>query len=1699
MEQQFNQEVLQKLKRKKRQNIWRRILSLMMCIVVFCTTYMLILPAITKQTDTFCGIEEHIHQESCYEDALLCLDHVHGDLCYTLTENLICTEPAEPMHIHTDGCFEAQPVLICAEEESEEHSHAEGCYEIQAVLICTESTEPVHTHTDGCYEVVQQLTCSLENTPEHVHTESCHGKRLICTLGEHTHGLLCYSDPTADVESEATWKASLPELTGVYADDVLAIAKSQIGYRESTRNYTVSETGDLQGYTRYGDWYGFPYGEWCAMFVSFCLHYAEVEGMPIDASCPNWAEELREMELFLIPSEYIPAGGDLIFFDWEQDGSIDHVGLVEALEEFSVLTIEGNRGGSVIRNKYELHDDAIAGYGMLIDEPTPEIPTGGTFAPEDTDAWAELVPDTEPAETEPEETTEAEEPVVFTSWTPRTTLASPFSLRRSSTYAVPRAGTPLDLTPYINAVSMYDAAGNYIPSGSTVTEGDMIEFRIDYTINGQQLAYLNGETITVNSNTLTYQIPKTFQVVKDSEGNIYNSLKQVVGTYAIDSATGQIYMTFNDEFVEQNANGNAISGKVSFYSTVVKITDEDGEHQDYKFTDEITLGIVIEEKVEAVGDLQIEKEKVEVSGQDLYYRITVTSKEGTNGSVTVTDKMSTGLYFAEGIEVRNKQGRLVSGVQFSPSGDRSSFTMTLPEMAAGDSYTIRYRCTTDMNLLGSDMTVRNTATVKGKDSHDNELEDEVTVDHTFQMLDKVGKLNDDGSITWSVTINQAKVNISGWVLEDIISTAAGSVPYHGPVTITDQNGSVVARNVALPYTFPNGSNKTYFITYTTTHDLSAGENIYNKAILKNGTSEVTEVTGVEVGTPISKSGVAGEPFQDTDGTYILPVTWTVTIDTTAGPIPADRFFYDRLEGYPASDSYMTYTQLMAALDNIRAELQRVTGQGVENFYATVLAPGADRQGDTYSLQQLQNNTNNCQSFKFERFRVELAAEVPRGNILTFQYEVNGLFPNNILSSTAIANRFSISGEYEVEGRVHYSGGAINLTKYAIESYNPDNPNYPDWFWSDIDWGSTDGIGRYDYSQLYKDYLAWAIELSVPPNFLGGDMTVIEDLPDGVTIKGFEMIFNSECPVGKLSLTELVPGQTYPIVITILPADQYGQWRPQGAQDVTLTVTVTEEGDLEIVLPGAFLRNLAQLAIRDSADEWFGHFYIYTQIDEDYNWTPTEEGSFVYLDHFQNRYTVINEFGDVIDIGSQDQIIRKDESKTMIRKDVKVQDDILNYSVLLNSYGRDLVPNSGTIQILDTLTYTSTPNQELRLRLIAGTVKLYEAVRDSSGNYVKGQQLNVSYLYNETPVESGENVNWIHTLELDVPDGKRLILEYSYGATGAENAVHQVRNVCSIEGAGTGSLEGDHKLELEVKDSVAEADIDGIVIYKVDANNNGLYLQNAKFRIYIWNEEQQQYIPVHHPNNGDDIFTTNQLGVIALDGNTVNPDQFSYNTAYYIQEVESPGGYFLGPEKFYFYIVHKNLQLHPECMPPNFHSLGQALARGDVIYRENVSEFTRIRVEKYWLNHKGDPITVTNSRVSAITLELWQKLEGVSGSDTLYGTYTITPDADGNWSLVIEDLPKATKNADGTKGTNYLYYIKEAEVGGFLLDAAENNAGINTGTIKLTNRELEGYTLPETGGAGTHLYATAGLLLMLASAAYLVYIFTHRRREAQRSS
>lgn len=153
-------------------------------------------------------------------------------------------------------------------------------------------------------------------------------------------------------EYRSMWNAAIYGTDG--NADLVAVALSQIG---------------SVGGEPYWSWYGFEvHVEWCACFVSWCANecgYLDAGILPRFASCSTGIQWFRERGLWQTGS-YEPQPGDIIFFDWSddgRDGSPDHVGIVERVGEGIVYTIEGNSGDACKAKSYPLGHSEILGYG----------------------------------------------------------------------------------------------------------------------------------------------------------------------------------------------------------------------------------------------------------------------------------------------------------------------------------------------------------------------------------------------------------------------------------------------------------------------------------------------------------------------------------------------------------------------------------------------------------------------------------------------------------------------------------------------------------------------------------------------------------------------------------------------------------------------------------------------------------------------------------------------------------------------------------------------------------------------------------------------------------------------------------------------------------------------------------------------------------------------------------------------------------------------------------------------------------------------------------------------------------------------------------------------------------------------------------------------------------------------------------------
>lgn len=661
--------------RKKR---WYQVVTGLACVVVFCTVYALILPAITMEQTAWCGIEEHQHGDSCYEMQLVCGydelsndGHIHTDDCYNEEQVLICNQEESAGHVHDESCVETEQRLVC----SEEHEHTTDCYETVVSYICgLAESEGAHLHGPECFETQQVLICDIPEGESsesagqeaHVHTDDCYERVLICQLEEHEHSLACYSNPEADLESAGLWERSVSgvELTGIWADDIVSIAQTQLGYEESIQNYIVTEDGEVKGITRYGQWYGDPYGDWSGMFASFCLNYAQIpaSAVPRGEYCQDWISALSDCGLYRAAGSCSPLRGDIVFLDQDYDGCAELAGFVSAVSDTGTLTvIEGDYNDAVAQISFRADAAEIIGYGLLA-EHTDELSA-------DTDAMA------------------ADDSIM------------PMAENSGN------SAEPVDVSNYITGATLFyrEAAGE---EWITVTDGVVIpgDAKLKLTAN---FANVPLSDLLANGGVLQFELP---QLLLDpaKDGDMTDENGEIIGTVSVEN--GILTIDFDDEWLQvQNANNvTVISGSFNVSSRVDPAALDD-EGKGKLVLGDVTIIAQFEEDIAAKnGTVALTKSvspKIVESEDGNYAEYTLTVTAGKEGcpQVRVVDHFTANSDFVSYLGVGSEAETLTSTgspgetiavgkahgtVCIDASGD---LVWEIGDMTANETRTLRYR------------------------------------------------------------------------------------------------------------------------------------------------------------------------------------------------------------------------------------------------------------------------------------------------------------------------------------------------------------------------------------------------------------------------------------------------------------------------------------------------------------------------------------------------------------------------------------------------------------------------------------------------------------------------------------------------------------------------------------------------------------------------------------------------------------------------------------------------------------------------------------------------------------------------------------------------------------------------------------------------------------------------------------------------
>lgn len=953
-----------------------------------------------------CGHEEHIHTAECYVKVLTC-GYNEGDLenaaevaaaeaAQPSAEEEIMPLELEPQiefvpHVHTADCYTEVRTLTCLEEE---HVHGDDCFDPEDGSLICEKFE--HTHDESCYTTEYKLTCGLEEgelveqvvepteaaelfamavaepaalEPQvdtvqpiyHHHTAACYQEVLVCPLEEHHHTVSCLSDPTADLETPEQWQAANANavITGNWAEDLLSVAKTQLGYEQSEKNFEIDPADGvtLRYYSRYGQSYGNPYGEWDVMFLSYCLKYAGIpqSAIPQEASVLALRSAMNGMDWLL-----------------DKDGSAAQIGDIVIYNKNVTRTVAVDSSAAGVEDNL---DDlfGVDAADMNIAEPEDTGVDTLDITP-DTDAAPNAVaPQPEQPAEKPVDSTEASAPsVVAPAAEPQTTTvtdALPVETVGIVSAVDSDAGTLTvisgDVDGKVAEVALYDAdvlavvdvAASQLPTSSTsrpnrvpalaagTTYLDYFEetpegtnkggitkltFKIDnieQTVSDLTLEYgkavntqfdyhIDAGVLSETNPTLTYKLPEGLEPPENFDAIIYDLNKREIGkqTFNTNGTTTLTFYTDKDYFDVTNS----FDGSFYYNWEYKTVTSGSGKPIQFPGGTTVTLkepqDIKIIKSTPSVNDGTI-KDTADGTTR-LHYEVTVYSKYDWNKEIYIrdglqkdgdltTDKTSydQNLFKLEKVDANDNRTEVACTPNFSPENLDNKyfkgFEITgLAPLKAGEKYVLSYDVLTART---GGATLKNTAKTEGDtDSSEVELKSNVAKSGTYNAA--------TGLIDWTITVkNYSGADLDGYTVTD---TLAGGATIQGDVKLSvnrpaDGGSNSLEKTIkadgesGFTYTFSSGDkDKEYEFKYSSTVPDTAAS-VKNKVVYGKGDNNFTEEAEVPIpGQTFEPQKTASGPLTQKEGdpnTLIAP--WKITVN-----IPRARAVYT-IKDYFDSDHY----------------------------------------------------------------------------------------------------------------------------------------------------------------------------------------------------------------------------------------------------------------------------------------------------------------------------------------------------------------------------------------------------------------------------------------------------------------------------------------------------------------------------------------------------------------------------------------------------------------------------------------------------------------------------------------------------------------------------------------------------------------------------------------------------------------------------
>ena len=1678
---------------------------------------------IAQTADYQCGEIEHQHTAECYEKVLVCGyeegepedwnatkpdDSAFPDADYGVeqSEADIAAYSAEPEpeyifvpHQHTDDCYQEVKTLTCHEEE---HVHTDDCFDPEDGSLICDLFE--HTHDDSCYSIEYELVCGLEegelveepnpdyvpmdeeafavfddavavqpvvddsslDTPVHHHTDACYEEVLVCGLPEHHHTVNCLSDPLADVEDEETWSTKTNVvLTGAWADDLTAVAKSQLGYQQSERNFKLDDEDQttVRHYTRYGAWYGNAYGAWDVMFLSYCLNYADVPQttVPQRAGVQALRSDLRGSEWLKAAAEVELVPGDIVFYnsittetvaveedapqimDDSADADIALLSLEPAAaepqtEERTVSTetvgivsdVDADTGTlTVISGDV---DGKVAEVSLRADEITDVIDLAAAHKAQEEGEREE--PDgVEPAE-------DAGTSLVIWAIDPAS-LASPYAVALLADEGT--STTKNDLGQYLKNVTFQkNVNGNWqdISSTESVEDGDTINLILEFT--------LPQGTLTDDNNTITYKLPNGLKLKKAiEEDKIVDAghSDKTVGSYTIHT-DGTVVM----KFTHLSSVGDALNGKLTFEAEADYQSAPGGK---INFGNSTTTLKVTEKP-----DLSVEKKLTdyagkgvswwsnETSGYYAYWMVTVSSTNGSGGTVKISDKI-TGFpakHNTTDIPIRlikqDANGTHELSVENDPyrytvseDGSELSFA-ALPELKEGEKYILYYAtkaaskelkaaCKNNRPSIMYNEATAETDKVKAVSSGRKQIT------YFCDIIKKEGKLNADGLIEWTVVVHaplDGSTNfLKDYTFQDVLPE---NITLYGDINVKIQGAQTT--NVTMKPEAMSGGVKLseldenaktayrFTITYKTT--VPTGTNSVENTASVDGIKASDKVTFDQGIWTLAKThnrtenDIAYWNLNAVNVTGASQFELTDTIgDTTdgSGAVLPDRHYAIASELQKAIEGGLTLT----LTDNSTLNYEKA------KKYLTI----------TYS-DAFGNPVSSTNTFTHVlSFTVAVKNAEDNSSIIVRQMVLNNVPTHEVRSDKLEGADWTFTNNVKItqddSTKANDSAEDVYRTSVFEKSVAIDG-NRQDYI---------TGNTTVNYDEVKDQKLLYRIRL-VTTGTETGNIVITDTMPTGteLTVNGEKLrlyVDNEQCSWN--------------------PAKRWHVTYDGTNKKLTVEVYGCNDGKQHVI------ELLYEVSFKNDS-RWKN---LLTS-DVPYENSASGGGKSDSI-----TLTVHKDVPPLIKTGEQiyDPVAKRWSNK-------------VTYKVIINPTGKPL-GNGRPLELLDKMQVSNGAN------FYGENVQLYEYVKDTAvENLRKVEPGRYSASIND-PTKEG----WLY---MTIPDSTALLLTYDCVIDPGNAVSPTLSNTVSLNGVISGSSDG---LQFQTNSSSAQITRGQLIIYKVDAETP-TRLKGAEFTLSRYDPETKSFtegLKRETNENGELIF-----GITKNDPNTLDE-----NVLYRLTETKAPDNYNLDSTPKYLFFYENGVDgrdafkdafktaVGSESITDN----GQTVTADNVTFgcSTNTTQLTvkntynRLTVQKYWLNASNNQ-TANEADIpqKSIRVQLYRHKAGLQPE--AYGEPVVLS-KDTNWSHTWKgtDIP-----AKDEKGEDWYYSVKELDTGLWKTTYSPNNdTDIQKGSIYITNTIYSSYVLPSTGGMGTVPFAAVGGMLTVGAALLLAKRKKHEEK------